>query len=126
MLAVATVLAAAITTTSACSAHPVTPRRDYGTVTGLLVFGGPGAAGRAPQPVPGTVTAVDKSGSQSQVTAGDGGHFKMSLPTGTYQFTGSSPKVTLNGNPVGCGALHSVTVIARQTTRNVEVICALE
>ncbi|MGN6677188.1 MAG: hypothetical protein ACTHKL_05335, partial [Streptosporangiaceae bacterium] len=106
--------------------HPVTPRRDYGTVTGLLVFGGPGAAAKAPQPVPGTVTAVDKSGNQSQEEAGDSGRFKMSLPAGTYQFAGRSPKVTLNGNPVGCGALNSVTVIPRQTTRNVEVICALE
>lgn len=93
---------------------------------GLLLFGGPGAAARAPQPVPGTVTAVDKAGNQSQVTAGDSGHFKMSLPAGTYQFSGSSPKVTLNGNPVQCGALRSVTVIARQTTRDVKVICELE
>lgn len=122
ILAVTVVLAVATTTITACSPHAVIPRRDYGTATGTLLFGGPGL-GRGP--VPGTVTAVDNAGSQSQVTAGNNGHFKISLPAGVYKFEGSSPKVTLNGSAVQCGALHSVIVKAHQVTRGVKVFCTL-
>lgn len=120
MLAAASVMVVAITTATACSAHPVTPRRDYGTATGTLLFGGPGPG---PSPVPGTVTAADRDGDHSQATVGNSGHFKMSLPAGRYQFDGSSPKVTLNGSAVQCHALHQVTVKAQQTTHGVKVIC---
>jgi hypothetical protein len=75
--------------------------------------------------VPGTVTAVDRADNQSQVTAGNNGHCKISLPAGVDKFEGSSPKVTLNGSAVQCGAFHSVNVKAHQVTRGVEVVCTL-
>jgi len=88
---------------------------------GTLVFGGPGPV----RPVPGQVVAVSSAGTRSGVTVGDDGRFRMSLPPGSYQLTGHSPKVLLNGDQVKCSAVRSVKIIARRTTRDIQVACTL-
>jgi hypothetical protein len=49
----------------------------------------------------------------------------MSLPPGSYQFSGSSPKVTLNGSAVQCSAVRPVRIEARRITRGIKVTCTL-
>lgn len=92
-----------------------------GTASGMLIFGGPGPV----RPVPGQVVAVNSAGAQSQVTVGDDGRFSMSLPPGSYQLSGASPKVTLNGSPVQCGAARPVRITAHRITRSIKVTCSL-
>jgi hypothetical protein len=108
----------------ACSAAPYSPeslpRAASGQVIGVLVFGGPGPV----KPVPGTVTA--STGQGHDVTrAGHNGRFVMRLAAGTYQFTGSSPEVLLNGNEVTCSARQPLRVRAHEIVRGVKVWCML-
>jgi hypothetical protein len=49
----------------------------------------------------------------------------MTLAVGTYQLTGSSPKVRLNGVEVICSARQPVRVRAHETTRDIKVLCTL-
>ena len=87
----------------------------------MLIFGGLGPV----RPVPGQVVAVNSAGTQSQVTVGDDGRFSMSLPPGSYQLTGHSPKVLLNGSAVQCSVARSVQITAHRTTRGIKVTCSL-
>lgn len=119
------VLVLALTITSAMAGcathHSVLPGHD-GTVTGTLMFGGP--VGRI-GPVPGQVVAASSASGQFTVTAGDDGRFRLYLPPGSYQLTGHSPKVTLNGAEVVCNAMHPIHVTARTTMRGIRVTCYL-
>ncbi len=56
---------------------------------------------------------------------GDDGRFRMSLPPGSYQLSGSSPKVLLNGSAVQCSAARPVQITAHRTTRGIKVTCSL-
>ena len=108
----------------ACSAGAYSkvapPHVASGKVIGVLVFGGPGPV----KPVPGHVTA--SSGGGQDITQVDGnGRFVMTLAVGTYQFSGSSPKVRLNGAEVTCRARQPVRVRAHETVRGVKVQCTL-
>jgi hypothetical protein len=87
----------------------------------MLIFGGPGPV----RPVPGQVVALNAAGTQSQVAVGDDGRFSMSLPPGSYQLSGSSPKVTLDGSPVQCSATRPVQITAHRITRGIKVTCTL-
>lgn len=88
----------------------------------MLVFGGPvGQIG----PVPGQVIAASSASGQFTATAGDDGRFRLYLLPGSYQFTGHSPKATLNGAEVTCSATQPVQVTARRTTRGITVTCDL-
>ncbi len=87
----------------------------------MLLFGGPGPV----RPVPGQVVAVNSAGTQSQVSVEDDGRFSLSLPPGSYQLSGSSPKVTLNGSPVQCSAARPVRITAHRITRGIKVTCSL-
>ena len=118
------VLALALTVTAAmvgCATHQAVLPGHGGTVTGTLMFGGPGRPG----PVPGQVMAANSASGQFTATAGDSGRFRLYLPPGRYQLTGSSPKVTLNGAEVQCNARHPIHVTARTTTRGIRVACYL-
>lgn len=84
-----------------CAAHQYLLPGHCGTVTGTLIFGGP--VGRI-GPVPGQVVAANSASGQFTVTAGEDGRFSLYLPAGSYQLTGHSPKVTLNGAEVECSA----------------------
>jgi hypothetical protein len=116
---------AAMSTAVGCSKnvprHREAPAVVVGTASGTLIFGGPGPV----RPVPGQVVAVNSAGTQSQVAVGDDGRFSMFLSPGSYQLSGSSPEVTLNGSPVQCGAARSVRITARRITRGIKVTCSL-
>lgn len=119
------VLALVLTMTAAvagCATHRSVQPGHGGTVAGTLIFGGP--VGRF-GPVPGQVVAANPAGAQFTVTAGDDGRFRLYLPPGSYQLTGHSPKVTLNGAEVECRAGHPIHVTARTTTRGIKVTCDL-
>ena len=77
-----------------CATHQAARPGHGGTVTGTLIFGGP--VGRI-EPVPGQVVATNSVSGQFTVPVGDNGRFRLYLPPGSYQLTGHSPKVTLNG-----------------------------
>ena len=118
------VLALALAITVAmvgCATHQAVQPGHGGTVTGMLIFGGPGRIG----PVPGQVMAANPGSGQFTATAGDNGQFRLYLPPGRYQLTGQSPKVTLNGAEVRCSATHLIHVTARTTTRGIKVTCYL-
>jgi hypothetical protein len=125
LISVAVLVSLGIAVLAGCAAHQTVRPGHGGTVTGTLVFGGPGAAARLPQPVPGQVAAVNAVRGQWTVTTGDNGRFRFYLPPGTYQLTGHSPKVTLNGNAVECGATHPIHVTIGKTTQGIEVMCDL-
>lgn len=96
------------------------PHGVSGKVIGLLEFGGPGPV----KPVPGQVTASSRLG--RDITRTDrNGRFVMTVAVGTYQFTGSSPRVRLNGDEVTCSARQPVRVRAHETVRGVKVWCTL-
>jgi hypothetical protein len=115
-------LALAITAAMAgCATHQAVRPGHGGTVTGTLIFGGPGRIG----PVSGQVMAANSTSGQFTVTAGDDGRFRLYLPPGGYQLTGHSPKVTLNGAEVQCNAKRPIHVTARTTTRGIKVTCYL-
>jgi hypothetical protein len=105
-----------------CATHQTARPGHGGTVTGTLIFGG-GVGRRGP--VPGQVVAANPASGQFTATSGDNGRFRLYLPPGSYQLTGHSPKVTLNGVEVECNATNPVHVTARTTTRGIKVICEL-
>jgi hypothetical protein len=116
------VLALAVMSAMAgCATHHAAQPGHGGTVTGRLIFGGPGRV----NPVPGQVVAANPASGQFTVTAGDKGRFRLYLPPGSYQLTGHSPKVTLNGAEVECNATSPVHVTARKTTRGIKITCDL-
>ena len=124
LIAVVLVATAGSTCAVACSAAPYSPepprRGASGQVIGELAFGGPGPV----RPVPGQVTA--SSGLARDITRVDhNGRFVMTLAVGTYQFSGSSPEVQLNGQAVTCSARQPVRVRAHETVRGVKVWCTL-
>jgi len=49
----------------------------------------------------------------------------MTLAVGTYEFTGSSPKVRLNGAEVMCSARQPVRIRAHETVPDIKVLCTL-
>ncbi len=56
---------------------------------------------------------------------GSDGRFFMTVAVGTYEFTGSSPRVRLNGAEVKCSARQLVRVRAHETVRDIKVLCTL-
>jgi hypothetical protein len=109
----------------ACSSPRYSPqaplRSASGTVRGVLLFGGPGPI----KPVPGQVTASDRLGRTDIEHVGSDGRFFMTVAVGTYEFTGSSPRVRLNGAEVKCSARQLVRVRAHETVRDIKVLCTL-
>jgi hypothetical protein len=109
----------------ACSSPPYSPESPphlaSGTVRGVLLFGGPGPV----KPVPGQVTASGPFGRTTIEHIGSAGRFFMTLAVGTYELTGTSPKVRLNGAEVMCSARQPVRVRAHETVRDIKVLCTL-
>jgi len=109
----------------ACSSHPYSPESPphsaSGTVRGVLLFGGPGPV----KPVPGQVTASGPFDRTDIEHVRSDGRFFMTLAVGTYEFTGTSPKVRLNGAEVMCSARQLVRVRAHETVRDIKVLCTL-
>jgi hypothetical protein len=109
----------------ACSSPPYSPESPphsaSGTVRGILLFDGPGPV----KPVPGQVKASGALGRTTIEHVGSDGRFFMTLAVGTYEFTGTSPKVRLNGAEVMCSARQPVRVRAPETVRDIKVLCTL-
>ena len=109
----------------ACSSPPYAPESPphsaSGTVRGVLLFGSPGPV----KPVPGQVTAAGPFGRTTIGHVGSDGRFFMTLAVGTYEFTGSSPKVRLNGAEVMCSARQPVRIRAHETVPDIKVLCTL-
>jgi hypothetical protein len=102
-----------------------------GTVTGrFLREGGPlGPGGQQPaeRPIQGTIQFTAAGHQLITVRVGSSGTFSVSLPAGTYQVAGRSPRIievssdgTQHETP--CSQPLSVTVTARHTTK-IAVTC---
>ena len=92
-----------------------------GTVVGTLreVGGPPPGLNRQ---IPGTVFAADASGANWQAAATATRPFTLTLPAGTYVFTGSSPLI--NSGQIDCFAQAAVVVVGGERVR-VEVVCSI-
>ncbi len=104
-----------------------------GTVTGrFLREGGPlGPGGQQPgeRPIPGTIQFTAAGHRLITVGVGSSGTFSVSLPAGTYQVAGRSPRIievssdgTQHQTP--CAPPLSVTVTAGHTTK-IAVTCVV-
>lgn len=82
-----------------------------------------GLAPGAPHPLPGTITARTTTGETFTATADDKGHFKLSLPPGSYRVTGRSPLVQ-SGQMV-CAASAELRVTHRPSSGTVTVVCSI-
>jgi hypothetical protein len=114
----------ALMLTAACTAADL-PASSSGSVTGkLLIEGGPtSAAGQQPgeRPIPGTVQFTARGRPPVTARADSSGTFSVTLPAGTYDVSGSSPRIVeaINGTSrqVPCSQPLSVTVTSQHTTR---------
>lgn len=120
------VIAAGLIAASAISGCTEHAKTAYGTVTGLFVMvGGPASLAHPSGvrlPLPGRMVATSTAGQRSTVTVGTSGRFTMSLPTGTYQLTGYSPRV--QNAKMRCVAAHAVHVLTGKATLS-EVYCSV-
>lgn len=117
----ATCLALALAAATA-GCHSISP--PHGTAAGMLIrVGGPALS--AAVPLPGRVTATRKDGTRITVAVAKDGQFRMSLPPGTYQFTGHSPLVHVDNVEMTCRAAHPVHITASKTTVGVKIICSI-
>jgi hypothetical protein len=90
------------------SLAPTAPPAPKTSVSGTLELGaGPG---HAPEGVAGVVTYTDETGLAQSVPVGTSGTFMVGIPTGTYTFTGTSPRYNVNGGQGTCRADQPVTV----------------
>jgi hypothetical protein len=91
-------------------------------VTGTFVrVGGP--APGSPFPLPGTITARAATGKTFTATASDDGHFRLSLPPGTYRVTGRSP--LMQSGQMTCAATTTLRVTRGKSTDHVTVVCSI-
>jgi hypothetical protein len=113
----------AVMLTAACAAADP-PASPSGFVTGkLLIEGGPiSPGGQQPgkRPIPGTVQFTASGRRPVTARAGSSGTFSVTLPAGTYDVSGSSPRIIDGGNgssrQVPCSEPLSVTVTSQHTT----------
>ncbi|HUI49207.1 MAG TPA: hypothetical protein VL119_10950 [Acidimicrobiia bacterium] len=107
---------ATVTTTTPSSTDAVSPS---GKIRGTLrIVGGP--APGIDRSIPGTVTAVARSGRQWQATSTAASGFSLDLPLGSYRVSGTSPNV--NGGRSPC-VVPALVVVKSDTTTNVQVVC---
>jgi hypothetical protein len=113
----------ALMLTAGCAAAAL-PAPSSGSVTGkLLIEGGPtSAAGHQPgeRPIPGTVQFTASGRRPVTARADSSGTFSVTLPAGTYDVSGSSPRIVevINGTKreVPCSQPLSVAVTSQHTT----------
>lgn len=100
-----------------------------GTVTGIfLMVGGPATPAHPNGvriPLPGRVIATSSTGKRYLVKVGTSGRFTMSLPAGTYQLTGYSPKVHSGNTEMRCVAAHRVHVQGGKPPMRGDVYCSV-
>jgi hypothetical protein len=112
------VLALVALALSGCGGIPGYRQNVRGT---LERVGGP--APGAPYPLPGTITARATTGETFTATAGRQGHFKLSLPPGSYRVTGRSP--LMQGGQMVCAATAELRVTRHQPAGAVTVVCSI-
>jgi hypothetical protein len=94
----------------------------HGGVTGVLEqVGGPSPG--SPVGLPGQVVAVNSAGAQFTTAVGADGRFTLSLPPGTYQFSGYSP--LMGDGKMRCSAAQAVHVVTGRTRSHVTVVCSI-
>jgi hypothetical protein len=82
-----------------------------------------GPAPGAPYPLPGTITARATTGETFTATVDHKGHFKLSLPPGSYRVTGRSPLI--QGGQMVCTATAELRVTRRPSSGTVTVVCSI-
>jgi hypothetical protein len=108
---------------AACTGHG-TSAVNAGAVSGsLLRVGGPSPG--APVPLTGQVVATSSAGTRFTVAVGGNGRYRLTLSPGTYQVTGRSPMVYVNGAQMPCAAARPVHITAGKTASGVDVICSI-
>jgi hypothetical protein len=97
---------------------------DRGTVVGSFIqVGGParlvnGSTVNNSTPLAGLVVARSRAGNLFTVTVGNGGHFRMLLPPGTYRFTGYSPSY-----PGPCSGERAIKVRVGAHVTRINIVC---
>ncbi len=74
-------------------------------------------------PLPGKIEARDSAGNVFSVTVGSDGRFRLSLPPGTYQVTGTSPLI--DDGKARCDAAKPVHVAKTGKAAAVLVVCSI-
>jgi hypothetical protein len=105
-------------TTSSTAATTATTGRAVGTIREV---GGP-APGLNRQ-IPGTVIATDARGTHWHASTTATRPFSLTLPPGTYRFTGRSALINDGRSP--CSEPTPVVVVRGQTT-HIEVVCSID
>ena len=117
------IAAAGLPLLAACTGHG-TSAVNAGAVSGsLLRVGGPSPG--SPVPLTGQVVATSSAGARFTAAVGGNGRYRLMLSPGTYQVTGHSPMVYVNGAQMLCAAARPVHVSAGKTTSGVDVICSI-
>lgn len=107
------------------SPSPGAPRSGYHrAVTGILVRAGGPPPGSV-VPLPGKVEARNQTGEVFTAATGSNGRFQLSPPPGTYQLTGHSPQVMINGRQGLCIAARALHLTRNKTARNIQVVCSI-
>jgi hypothetical protein len=107
-----------------CDGQHAAPAAALGTVAGTLVRVGGPAPGAA-VPLRGQVVALNAAGVRIAAAVGRSGRYRLALPPGTYQLSGHSPLVHVNGAEMLCTAARAVHITAGQTRSGVTVICSI-
>jgi hypothetical protein len=95
-----------------------------GAVSGsLLRVGGPSPG--AAVALSGQVVATNSAGTRFTAAVGSNGRYRLALSPGSYQMTGHSPMVYVNGAQMLCTAMRPVHITAGKTTSGVDVICSI-
>jgi hypothetical protein len=112
------VLAVGSSVLAACADSPA----HRWIVPGSFVrVGGP--APGSPFPLPGTITARAVTGAVFTATAGQNGHFTLSLPAGSYHVTGRSP--LMQSGQMICAATAELRVTRVEPSGSVAVVCSI-
>ncbi len=108
---------------AACSGQGTTAV-NAGVLSGsLLRVGGPSPG--AAVPLAGQVVATSATGTRFTVTVGGNGRYRLALSPGTYDVTGHSPMVYVNGAEMLCEAARPVHITTGRTASGVDVICSV-
>jgi hypothetical protein len=108
---------------TACTGHG-TGAASAGAVSGsLLRVGGPSPG--AAVPLTGQVVATSATGTRFTATVSGNGRYRLTLSPGTYQMTGHSPMVYVNGAQMLCEAARPVHIMAGKIASGVNVICSI-
>jgi len=130
MVKVPLAIAASVIAAAVVAGYTGHAARAHGSVTGVfLMVGGPADIAHpngVRVPLPGHVIASNvDTGEHFTVSTGKSGRFTMLLAPGTYNLTGYSPRVHVNGQEMRCIAARSIRVRAGKRLRGADVFCSV-